>query len=123
MAGQITFARAMQKKRNPLKGSIQKKKNTPKTMLLVTSKSGEDAGKVWETFTKTINPSKEKDKRVRSMRTAGKVLIVVTCSKEDARKITANKELEQELKWEPRKKEEEVLDCIYEQNLTEHCSI
>lgn len=134
---QITFAEATKKNNSSkVQNTIQKVKNTPKTTLFITSKSGEQASKVRETFTKTIDPTKEKI-RVRSMRTAGKVLIVETCGEEDARKITANKKLEQELKCEPpkkrrplliiydvptAKKEEEVLECIYEQNLTEHCN-
>lgn len=132
-AVQISYAQAVQTRRDAVQTNIQRIKNAPKTTLFITSKNGEDAKKVQQTFTSKLDPARDKIK-VRAMRTTGKVLIVETATEEDAKKIMASDTLKSSLSCEPPKKrmpvmivydvptdkkEEDVLESIYEQNLSE----
>lgn len=55
---QMSFTQAVQTRNTTIKSTIQRVANAPKTTVYITSKTGEDAKKVQETFTKTLDPTK-----------------------------------------------------------------
>lgn len=128
----VSYAEILAKKSDKVAKTIQKVNSVPKTTLFITSKTGEDAKKVQETFTKIINPTKDKI-RLRGMRSVGKMLIVEASSEEDAQKIKTNTTVTATLNCEPPKRrkplviiydvpsdktEEQVTEDIYELNFS-----